>query len=237
MKRKVILSIALISLIGLISGCTNSAKSTLKNNIDKNCDVYTSDLNAKFGGGEAEKNGIVDVGICDGKYTKHTVSNQKLFEKYTYEKEEYQFNDEAIINNIFTNSLYYTVYKEEENKYWVDIILSGEVCGPFDSYKEDVIELIEELQKKYNTKKEIDSEYGNFIIFHMYLTPERNFQEDPYYKATLVYDIKRLDLFRVYNDKVKLSESFVLNIKMDDQIERIIEKFEEANKSMVKTGC
>ena len=209
-------------------GCTEkrTLKDFLKDKINEKCNDYVS---------YATRQGE-DVGLCDEKFVKHSVSSQSLFQctTYNYRYNEYEFNNDSIINNIFSNGLYYTTSSSENNNYSVDMILNGNSCESYDYYKNDIVKMINELQKFYNSKVTSNDIRKNKIDVDFYLTPTTNFKNDNYYKVALVSDKGTT----MNTDKVEISKYYLsLSINADDDENTIIQKFDNERKRLSDYSC
>ena len=119
--KKIILSVSII-LVLMITGCQSNkqkAMEVLKENLERDCSVYTSLDYNNFGGGEFESHGVVEVGICDGRIitaSATSVDNSLFSKDYEYQKRVFSFPTDTKLNDMFGDNLFYFYegYDEED---------------------------------------------------------------------------------------------------------------------------
>lgn len=199
----VVLFVSLLLFLVINNNNEDKVFTTLEENINNNCENYTSYI--KYSQNNNYWNETYDIGNCDGQFVKNVFSvkkgeEPKYMDKYQYNKTKYKINYDNKINNLFNNILYYNDGVIHSEK----IILYGNSVQDIDNYKEQLKQMDVILNE--NRKQENAFDSGAVQIC---FTSDRNFTNNDYYKAFLVYDMSYINMYNFkfqVADKINITE-------------------------------
>lgn len=174
--KKIVFVISILLILLITPGCLNNnqnAAFVLKENLEKDCDNYTSIDYNTFGGGEFQDHGRAEVGICDGKIiTAYAVSvESSLFcNEYEYKKMEFEFPLSTKFDFIFGDNLFFVSDKYDEsvkkNSISLDLVVNENDLAT-------IVTKIEEEFLPFIEKEDLGS-----IGIYIYTTTYSNVRDD-----------------------------------------------------------
>ncbi len=228
--KKIMLGISIIFVL-LLTGCRSSqqeATDVLRENLEKDCKIYTTLESNSFGGGEFESHGIAEVGVCDGKIvtaSATSVDNSLFSKEYEYQKSEFSFPTDTKVDNIFGDHLFafYEGYEEEEDSIIMslDLVVSeNDLASLLTTIEEEFVPLIREEEKL------------SYVSIDIYTTTYSDIRRDDVIVGYLIFNSSRFDDNRSHYTYMNRLDKIAGSI--NNEIETIENLITDFNKSLIE---